>query len=178
DADGTIDATSHTRATYDLNGHLLTYVNEDDDNGDGALSRRETGTLTYGATGLLLTTASEADQAETIGGTIDGIIDSRTSSTREYDADGNVVREVATAGQTGFTPVTSISVRAYDSRGNVVSEQDTLEANGTILTRVDVINTYNSSGQLLTSVTKTDGNGDGTVDQTTVVSVVYVGVKR
>ena len=67
-ADGTIDATSHDLATYDDGGHMLSFLSEVDDDGDGALSSRGTGTFTYSSQGELLEQVFETDQAEFPGG--------------------------------------------------------------------------------------------------------------
>ncbi len=83
----------------------MTVLFEVDDNGDGALSSRQTGHFTYGSDGELLEQVFETDEALP-GGTVDGLIDQVQSSTLEYDARGNVVREVAFAQQTGFPPST------------------------------------------------------------------------
>jgi hypothetical protein len=40
------------------------------------------------------------------------------------------------------------------------------------------VSTYNSRGQLVTATSTSDFNGDGTTDDTTVVTVVYDGVKK
>jgi YD repeat-containing protein len=134
--------------------------------------------LTYDAGGRLLTTTSETDQALP-GQTIDGVIDYRTESTLEYDADGNVVRQVSTAGQTGFPASTYVVTSQYDSQGNLVSQTGVLDGNsdGTTDTQVDLAYSYNSRGQLVEAVTKVDNDGDGAFDSTSVTTVVYDGVK-
>ena len=65
------------------------------------------------------------------------------------------------------------------TRGNLVSYQAEGGFNGdnTINVRISV-STYNSRGQLLTATTDVDSDGDGTIDQTSVVTTVYDGVKR
>lgn len=106
-----------------------------------------TARLTYSSRGELLESVVETDQA-TPGGEVDGLIDAHQTATFEYDADGNVIRQVAVAGQTGCPSTTSITVMEYDSRG-----------------------------QLVQSTTEYDFDADGTLDQITVVSVAYDGVK-
>ena len=66
-------------------------------------------------------------------------------------------------------------------RGNGVSYQAEGDFNGdnTIDVRIStVVRTHNSRGQLLTPTTDVDSDGDGTIDQTSVVTTVYDGVKR
>ena len=157
---------------------MLTALFEVDDNGDGALSYRQTGNFTYGSDGELLEQVFETDEALP-GGTVDGL-DYVQSATLEYDARGNVVREVAHAQLTGFPPVTQITLQGYDSDGNLMSYRAEADFNGdgTIDVRISNVNTYNSRGQLLTSVGEVDSDGDGTIDQTSVVTTVYDGVKR
>jgi hypothetical protein len=130
----------------------------------------------------LLEQVFETDQAILPGGggEIDGFIDSRQTSTFEYDADGNLVREVSVATPTGFPSATAITLLEYDARGNVVSIQQELDGNsdGTIEIRVSSVNIYNSRGQLVKATSDTDLDGDGTIDSTSVVTTVYDGVKR
>ena len=166
--------------TYDGNGHAVSFLSELDDNGDGKLSSRITGTLTYSSHGELLEQVFETDAAELPGGEIDGIIDYRQTGTFEYDADGNVVLSMSTVQQTGFPAVTETTRQTYDSRGNVLSYQSEVDFNGdgTIDARVGAVNTYNSRGQLVTSTSESDFDGDGTIDYRSVATTTYDGVKH
>ena len=157
----------------------MSFLAEVDDDADGGLSFRETGSLTYNAAGQVLEQHTELDQATIPGGDIDGVIDSRSSSTFEYDAAGNLVRQVSTSAPTGFPAGTAITVYAYDSRGNVVSlvQEADFNTDGTIDVRVSQVNTYNSRGQLVNSTEQDDFDGNGTIDFIRVTTVLYNGVK-
>ena len=159
--------------------HVLTFLSEVDDNGDGVPSDRSTGSLTYDSQGQLVESSYEADFAAP-SVNIDGVIDQRQTSTLEYDADGNVVRQVSIAQQTGFPPSTQIILQEYDSSGNLISYQAEadFDGDGTVDTRIGIVNTYDSRGRLLTSTTELDVDGDGTIDYISVVTTVYDGVKH
>jgi hypothetical protein len=113
------------------------------------------------------------------GGEIDGVIDTRLTAALEYDASGNLVREVAVAQQTGFPPTTQTTLHEYDSKGNVLASRYELDfnADGTIDVRTSVANIYDSRDRLVRSTSAVDSNGDGTIDVTSVVTVLYDGVK-
>ena len=126
---------------YDDAVPMVTSTTEDDYNEDGVADYMRRQTLTYDTDGRLVFLVSDLDYYGRADGGADGVVDSRSETRYEYDADGNKVRET------------------YD---NVLDRG--------ILHREEYISEYDARGRLIRTDTSVDIFKDGIADEFSTIS--------